>query len=137
MSSQWLEGVFTEQLAFQRLLGEDLKTASEADRVRLVKEYVLAATDELHEILRETSWKPWASGTRFNKSEIQNELVDLFCFFTNLCLVAELSPAVLVSKYYAKLFTNIERQRLGYSDGDKCPDCGLELAKHGTIHHEG
>jgi hypothetical protein len=44
--------------------GHDFTVMSTQDRVHFIKENVLAMTDELHELLAETSWKPWAKSTR-------------------------------------------------------------------------
>ena len=120
-----LAEIFVQQGLFQEMLGKQVtKDTPDTERIQLIKDYVLAATDELHEVLNETGWKPWATTTRFNKDRIQAELVDVFCFFLNLCLVADVDADLLMVEYQKKMQTNFKRQARGYTDAPKCPACG-------------
>lgn len=113
----------------------DLRALQPEERVDFIKDMVLAATDELHEALAETSWKPWASTYGDVQSEaFFNELVDLLHFVMNLMLVArqDLEPRevaeLLVQRYEVKNAKNLRRQVEGY-DGktNKCPACKRAL----------
>lgn len=113
----------------------DLGALTPEQRVSFIKDMVLAATDELHEALAETSWKPWASTFgEVNEDAFFAELVDLFHFVLNLLLVATpgADPAAaaeqLVICYQVKNAKNLQRQVEGY-DGrsNKCPACKRAL----------
>lgn len=102
-------------------------------RVQFIKDMVLAAEDELHELLGEVGWKPWATSRHINEEEYKGELVDLLHFFLNLCLVVNMTPDELHTRYVEKRTRNKLRQAEGY-DGisGKCFSChrGLDdLAK--------
>lgn len=102
-------------------------------RIEFFKDMVLAATDELHEALAEIGWKPWTTSTHFNEEAVQGELVDVFHFFMNLCMVSGMTPDMLYEKYKAKRTKNIKRQDEGY-DGikGKCPNCHRALDDNGV-----
>lgn len=115
--------------------GRNLAAMQPEERVDFIKNMVLAATDELHEALNETAWKPWASGYgEIQRDAFFGELVDLFHFVMNLMLAGrpDLTPAEvaaeLVVKYKAKNAKNLRRQLDGY-DGksNKCPGCRRAL----------
>lgn len=102
-------------------------------RIDYFKENVLAATDELHEALAEIGWKSWATSRHFNEDAVKGELVDLFHFFMNLCIAANLSPGELTLKYFSKRAINAQRQKDKY-DGvsTKCPECTRALDDPGV-----
>lgn len=128
-----LTTMFAIQRDFQSSLGIDPAPDSLDERVALVKDNVLAATDELHEVLHETSWKPWATNKKFNETKVQAELVDVLCFVLNLCLVSGLTADRLFVLYMQKMAVNFKRQELGYADKAKCSVCDLEK---GTCEHD-
>lgn len=75
----------------------------------------LAATDELHEALREVPWKPWKRGQEaFNRDMYVKELVDVLHFVGNLLLAAGVDDNELSRRYHAKREINAKRQREGY-----------------------
>lgn len=93
------------------------------DRIVFIRDMILALTDELHEALNETGWKPWASSDHINEEAFKNELVDAWHFFMNLMLVAKMSPEELYIRYLRKHEKNKDRQEVGYDGLDKCPMC--------------
>ena len=104
-------------------------------RVNFIKNMVLAATDELHEALNETSWKPWSTSFGEVAEEAYfGELIDLWHFVMNLFLVAypglppEALAAAIELRYAQKRKVNIKRQEDGY-DGKtgKCIGCKRAL----------
>lgn len=97
-------------------------------RVAYFSHCVLAATDELHEAMNETSWKSWTDSDHFNEEAVKGELVDVWHFFMNLCLVAGLTPDELFKRYAEKRKINVQRQADGY-DGvsTKCSYCKRAL----------
>lgn len=104
--------------------GNDLPNYTEAERALFIGEMVLALTDELHELLAEVGWKPWATSNHVNRDAAVGELVDAWHFFMNLMLVLGVDEEEFTAKYFAKHTKNQERQAAGY-DGvsGKCPRC--------------
>jgi NTP pyrophosphatase (non-canonical NTP hydrolase) len=95
-----------------------------SERKAYIREQALALTDELHEALAETGWKSWATSDHINQEAYLGELADVYIFFMNLCLIADITPADLARTVLAKQEKNHKRQDDGY-DGvsTKCPGC--------------
>lgn len=131
-----LEQMITWQYELQVRLGHDTRNMSDIDRITYIRNMVLACTDELHEALAETSWKPWTNGDLFiNRNALFAELRDAWQFLTNLMLVAtESSPADLAQRLHNelsdKIAINHDRADTSY-DGvtGKCPMCRRDLAE--------
>ncbi len=96
----------------------------EEDRALFIRDMVFALADELHEVLGEVGWKPWATSRHVNIPGVKSELIDCWHFFMNLCLAVGFTPDQIFAAYTAKHQKNVDRQEKGY-DGlaDKCPDC--------------
>jgi len=105
---------------------------------------VTALTDEIHEALGETGWKPWATSRHLRPFPMLKELVDAWHFFMNILLViaaeAGLTEEELMDKfveaYETKNKVNAQRQADGY-DGvsTKCPSCKRELSETNSFQH--
>lgn len=90
---------------------------------------VTAATDELHELLGEIGWKPWAKSRHINLEAARGEWIDALHFMLNLALVLGLDDAdEIMRRYLAKREKNAKRQEENY-DGvsTKCPGCNRAL----------
>ena len=90
---------------------------------------VTALVDELHELLGEIGWKPWAKSRHINLEAARGEFIDALHFMGNLALVLGLDDAKeIISRYHAKHAKNAKRQEEGY-DGvsTKCPGCKRAL----------
>ena len=124
----------SEMLELQRELqnntyGIDPSVITAQGDMSFIKDMVIAATDELHEVLGETRWKPWTTGPRtVNVENYKKEMVDLFHFFMNLMLAVDMTADELYDMYRFKRQVNIKRQEDGY-DGvsTKCPRCTRAL----------
>lgn len=112
--------------------GIDPPTLEGDERAEFIRWNVLALEDELHEMLAETGWKPWASDRSLNREGYLKELVDAYHFLMNLVLVAKQEGQSVddLSCEFARLYTakreiNLKRQADGY-DGvsGKCQECG-------------
>lgn len=105
--------------------GVDVTALDDEARARYIRDMSLALTDELHEALNETGWKPWATSRHFNKAAYIGELIDVLHFWCNLVLVAGVDEEVILDAYFAKADKNAKRQIAGY-DGvnGKCSTCG-------------
>lgn len=120
-----LAKMFARQHYLQtEVYGYDYEAMTDEERVTFIKDMVLATEDELHEALDEVGWKPWATSRHVNREAYVGELVDALHFILNLCLVVEVEPEELFTRYMAKSEVNAARQRDGY-DGvsTKCPMC--------------
>jgi len=124
-----LKMIFEKQLELQtRSYGVDPSTLEGEDRRRYIVDMTTALTDELHEALAETGWKPWATSRHFNRDAYLNELIDALHFLVNLMLVAGANPTEIAGRYLEKNALNAARQQAGY-DGvtGKCNNCGRAL----------
>jgi hypothetical protein len=100
------------------------------EQVEYIRTCMLAALDELHEALNETSWKSWATHRYVNSDAFFAELVDAWHFMMNMALASGVadSPEKIADEFAAQYFKkrerNAQRQREGY-DGvsSKCPRC--------------
>ena len=118
-------GTFVLQRDFQaRLLGMFPSELPDDIKMAYLKEQVLALTDEAHEALNETGWKSWATSQHINREAYKGELADVFIFFMNMMMVANLTPSEILDAVRKKIIKNHKRQDDGY-DGvsTKCPGC--------------
>lgn len=97
----------------RRLIGISPSALEGNERAVYIRNMVLALTDELHEALRETGWKPWSTKRHLNRDPYVDELVDAFHFFMNLMLVAGVSWEELETCYKAKNHVNFMRADSG------------------------
>lgn len=97
------------------------------DRVVLmqqIRDNALSLVAETIEAIDETGWKPWASSNHINHKALHSEIVDMWHFFMNLMILADMTADELWEGYRAKHQKNRARQLNGY-DGvsTKCPQC--------------
>lgn len=133
--------LLTEMLAAQDLLQRksygnsptDLLPDKPAEAINFITWNVLALTDELHELLAETGWKPWSTSEHVNLTAARSELIDAFHFFMNLALVLGMDAETIYAGYMRKREKNAKRQAEGY-DGisGKCPGCKRALDDDGV-----
>jgi hypothetical protein len=101
------------QLEVQKTVyGVDPSKLSGDDKARYIRENVLAATEELHEILRCYAWKPWGinQGVRLaSRDEVKEEIIDVRIFLNNLAAVEGITDEELAEAYAAKLKKNASR----------------------------
>lgn len=132
-----LDRMLQKQEAFQQslasgglaeLLPDDIPKAVDAITIN-----VLALEDELHELLGETSWKPWAKGDFINLTAARGEFIDAWHFMLNLGNLLGFDAHSLEAAYNRKLDKNFARQKAGY-DGrsTKCPGCHRALDDDGV-----
>ncbi len=102
----------------------DISQLTEDERAQYIRDMSLALTDELHEALNETGWKPWATSRHFNREAFIGEMIDVLHFWCNLILLANVGEREIVDAYCAKAEKNAKRQMAGY-DGvaGKCQTC--------------
>jgi hypothetical protein len=105
--------------------GVDLTTFTDEEKAAYIRDMSLALTDELHEALNETGWKPWATSRHINRLAFIGEMIDVLHFWCNLILVTNATEQEILDVYFAKAEKNAKRQLAGY-DGvqGKCNTCG-------------
>lgn len=92
---------------------------------------MLAIDDELAEVRKAISWKPWQHDNPYaDRKEIVKECVDVLHFVANILCAAGATDEELDAEYLKKMQINAERQRKGYKvldDGVKCRKCSRAL----------
>lgn len=125
-----LESLFEAQRKIQILAyGKDPSDITDPqERIQFIKDMETALRMEMGEFLDETGWKPWATSNHVNEEAAQGELIDMFLFFINLCLVTNFESDAFEAKFFEKINRNLERQLAGY-DGitGKCWRCKRAL----------
>jgi len=121
----FLEQAFEKQIALQqRILVGDVSSANlmlsqnPLDRERVSQWNILASHAELSELLEWTNWKIHKK-TRVvydeqRLAEIHVELIDLFHYWINLCIIWGLTPDNIIETFNKKNDINHDRQNSGY-----------------------
>lgn len=108
--SSIIDELLTLQTSLEQAWGR-LPDLTDAEAVsEYIRQTVLCATDELHELLHEVHWKPWKEGHGIRDVEAyREELADVVHFVLDLYLVAELTGDDLVNDYFSKHHENVRR----------------------------
>ena len=124
----------------------DPRAMTREQRIDFLHWNTTALGSELHEMLGEIGWKPWASSKHINTEAALKEMIDAFHFFMNILLaiycqmdedmgtstdIEEDTPLMaddFVMKYFNKAAVNKARQAEGY-DGvsGKCTICRRDM----------
>jgi dimeric dUTPase (all-alpha-NTP-PPase superfamily) len=87
-----------------------------------VRNYALAMTQEVAELVDSTNWKWWRTNVDlFDEQNLKVELVDILHFWVSACQVMGLTPDDVHRMYMQKNAINARRQETGYitkDDGD-------------------
>lgn len=130
----------TVMLAAQRAVATDVQAdpagfTDPEERIEYIRAMTLAVIAELHEMLNEIGWKPWATSRHVNEDAAFGELRDAWQFLMNLMFAVTLAPpeelaARLVKEIEAKHAVNVARHAAGY-DGisGKCRQCHRDLGE--------
>lgn len=88
-----------------------LPDPEDADAVSTyLREVILCATDELHEVLAEVNWKPWKQSRGIKDvAAYREEVADVMHFILDLYLAAGLTGEDIYQDYVAKHNINIDR----------------------------
>lgn len=106
-----------EQEAVQvRAFGEKPAERTKEQTVEAVRDNVLAATDELHEVLGTVGWKKWkrADYGYVNRARYIDEMADVILFVLNLLLAQRVTGREIAAALIKKWRLNERRQRKGY-----------------------
>lgn len=123
MGNDKLALMLQKQKELQERLGYDFSNMSVEQRVELIKEHSIHATQELHEMLYELPFfKPWKDYSGMNKVEQavgmdkgKEEFIDFLHFSWNIALLLGFTPDEIFNRYYYKNAENHKRQDEGYT----------------------
>lgn len=75
-----------------------------------IRDVILCATDELHEVLAEVHWKPWKDSRGIKDvGKYREEMADVLHFILDLYLAAGLTGRDIVLDYMTKHYENLNR----------------------------
>lgn len=124
--SHKLELMLMHQLSLQDHFQYKLHHISPQDRTKKTREMVEAISNELQEVVNRIPWKPWrkykSSDHQLSEKEIlelQYEIIDIWHFIMNLCLLWNISAKDFYNLYMAKNKENMDRIQRGYAKGKK------------------
>ena len=108
--SSIIDELLTLQTSLEQAWGR-LPDLTDAEAVsEYIRQTVLCATDELHELLHEVHWKPWKEGHGIRDVEAyREELADVVHFVLDLYLAAGLTGDDLMNDYFSKHHENVRR----------------------------
>ena len=124
-----LEQIFEKQRELNRFTFErnrlpDFDSIARDRRLQneWVRNYALAMTQEVAELVDSTNWKWWRTQVDlFDEQNLKVELVDILHFWVSACQVMGLSADDVHRMYMQKNAINARRQETGYitkDDGD-------------------
>jgi len=122
-----LEEIFAKQhelnrYTFQqnRLVGFDEIPRSRELQNTWLRNYALAMTQEVAELVDSTNWKWWRTKVDlFDEQNLKVELVDILHFWVSACQVMGLSAEDVHRMYMQKNAINAQRQERGYLAKDE------------------
>jgi NTP pyrophosphatase (non-canonical NTP hydrolase) len=92
--------------------GRTVDPTDDEDVSRHVREVVLAATDELHEVLGEVHWKPWKDKRGIKDvNAYREEMADVLHFVIELYMAAGLSGRDIIMDFMTKHYENVDRTK--------------------------
>jgi dimeric dUTPase (all-alpha-NTP-PPase superfamily) len=122
-----LERIFELQRELNRftfeknsLVGFDAISGERRLQNEWVRNYALAMTQELAELVDSTNWKWWRTKVDlFDEQNLKVELVDILHFWVSACQVMGLSAEDVFRMYTQKNAINAQRQERGYVTKDE------------------
>lgn len=116
-----LEKMFEIQKTLQERLGIFEKIKDEKDKQEFINQMLLAIFEETVEIMKKTAYKNpnfvkfgWKKNQQWDVEVFKIEIVDLWHFLMNLCLITGFTPEEFYKIYCEKNKINHERQDNGY-----------------------
>lgn len=104
--------------------------------IEYIRWNMLAIDDELAEVRKAISWKPWQHDEPYaDRKEIVKECVDVLHFVANILCAAGATDQELDAEYLLKMQKNADRQKNGYKvldPGVKCTLCFRALDDYDT-----
>jgi len=98
-----LDEIWKRQIEFNSNL-IDFDSLDMESQISLTKEFILYSIDEHMELARELDWKSFRKERRqdFVKSNVKEELIDIFKYWISLCLIWKLTPEDIIEEFNRK-----------------------------------
>lgn len=121
---QALEIMFNKQNELQERLGFDVTKMTDKEKTAYMKEHIWYMVTELDEAFREMPYgKPWKKYDNFDKelhaANLKEELIDVWHFFMNVLIAADVTPKDFFDIYCKKNSINHDRQDNNYGANEK------------------
>ncbi len=126
-----LAEIFECQKALNKRIGVDTDALGEEQQVHWLLNYSRALTQETAELVDSLPWKWWAKYQKYDRANVQVEIVDLLHFLVSLAQVAGLSAGDVHELYMKKNRVNFQRQETGYATKDDADNADVKLERRG------
>lgn len=113
-----LRELFRLQRALNERIGVQVDELDVGQREHMLRNYCLAMSQELAELIDSTPWKWWAKYQVFDEQNARVEVVDLLHFLISAAQVLGMSADDLFKAYVQKNQVNFQRQDSGYTKKD-------------------
>lgn len=101
---------FVEVYNKQKEFFQSINKNNKHDTEILTKEYLFATLVECVEALNEINWKFWKKTKKeIDITKLKYELVDIFIFFLDLCILWDITPDELYNLFFEKYKINADR----------------------------
>ena len=128
-----LAEIFECQKSLNKRIGIDTDALDEERQVHWLLNYSRALTQETAELVDSLPWKWWAAYQKYDRPNVQVEIVDLLHFLVSLAQVAGLTAADVHELYMKKNRVNFRRQETGYAVKDETDNADVKLRRDGGI----
>ena len=124
-----LEEIFDCQKALNKRIGVDTDALNEEQQVHWLLQYSRALSQETAEMIDSVPWKWWAKYQKYDRPNVQVEIVDMLHFLVSLAQVAGLTAKDVHELYMKKNRVNFQRQDTGYAVKDESDNDPVKLGK--------
>jgi len=129
MTRDMLEEIFECQKALNKRIGVDTDAMNEEQQVHWLLNYSRALSQETAEMIDSVPWKWWAKYQKYDRPNVQVEIVDMLHFLVSLAQVAGLGAKDVHELYMKKNRVNFQRQETGYAVKDESDNDAVKLGK--------
>ena len=116
-----LNEMFNIQKKLQVKLRVYDKIKNKSDKQQYVNQMLLAIFEETVEVMRKTSYKNpkfvkfgWKKNQKWDNNKFKEEIIDLWHFLINLCLICGMDSDEFFKIYLSKNEENFKRQKNNY-----------------------
>ena len=124
-----LEEIFDCQKALNKRIGVDTDAMDDEQQVHWLLNYSRALSQETAEMIDSVPWKWWAKYQKYDRPNVQVEIVDMLHFLVSLAQVAGLTAKDVHELYMKKNRVNFQRQDTGYAVKDESDNDAVKLGK--------
>ena len=124
-----LEEIFDCQKALNKRIGVDTDAMDDEQQVHWLLNYSRALSQETAEMIDSVPWKWWAKYQKYDRPNVQVEIVDMLHFLVSLAQVAGLTAKDVHDLYMKKNRVNLQRQDSGYAVKDESDNDPVKLGK--------